>query len=62
MENHLFVLDDIINQNIIKKIKKSKFLYLWNKSKSNFLIKNIKQKKKFSEFDLQVNVPNKKKL
>ena len=28
--------------------------------KSNFLIKNIKQNKKFSEFDLQVNVPNKK--
>ena len=28
----------------------------------DFLIKNIKQNMKFSEFDLQVHVPNKKKL
>ena len=31
-------------------------------SKSNFLIKNIKQNLKFTEYDLLVNVPNKKKI
>ena len=54
-------LDDQINSQLIKKIK-NKNLYTYGiDSKSNFLIKNIKQNIKFSEFDLHIRVPNKKK-
>ena len=55
-------IDDKINNEIIKKFKNKNFYTYGTNSKSNFLIKNIKQKKNFSEFDLQVNVPNKKKI
>ena len=55
-------IDDKINSEIIKKFKNKNFYTYGKNSKSNFLIKNIKQKKNFSEFDLQVNVPNKKKI
>ena len=55
-------LDDKINSDLIKKIK-TKNIYTYGVDpKSNFLIKNIYQNIKFSEFDLQVNVPNKKKI
>ena len=55
-------IDDKINQDLVKKLKNQNFYTYGVNTKSNFLIKNIKQNKKFSEFDLLVNVPNKKKL
>ncbi len=55
-------LDDKINNEIVKKIKNQNFYTYGINSKSNFSIKNVKQNMRFSEFDLQVNVPNKKKL
>ncbi len=54
--------DDKINSDLIKKLKNQNFYTYGINSKSNFLIKNIKQGKEFTEFDLLVNVPNKKKL
>ena len=55
-------IDDKINQDLVKKLKNQNFYTYGVNTKSNFFIKNIKQNKKFSEFDLLVNVPNKKKL
>jgi UDP-N-acetylmuramate--alanine ligase len=55
-------IDDKINKNLVKKIKNKNFYTYGLNPKSNFLIKNIKQNIKFSEFDLHVDVPNKKKL
>ena len=55
-------IDDKINMSLVKKIKNKNFYTYGLNPKSNFLIKNIKQNIKFSVFDLQVNVPNKKKL
>ncbi len=55
-------IDDKINNDLVKKLKSQNFYTYGTSPKSNFFIKNIKQNKKFSEFDLQVNVPNKKRL
>ncbi len=55
-------IDDKINSEIIKKLKSQNFFTYGTNSKSNFLIKNILENRKFTEFDLQVNVPNKKKI
>ena len=55
-------LDDKINKEIIKKIKSKNFYTYGTDSKSNFLIQNIKQYKKFTEFNLVVNVSNKKRI
>ncbi len=55
-------LDDKVNIEIVKKLKNQNFYTYGRNLKSNFLIRNIKQQIKFSEFDLQVNVPNKKKI
>jgi len=55
-------IDDKINNSLIKKLKNSNFHTYGTNLKSNFLIKNITQNIRFSEFDLQVNVPNKKKI
>jgi len=55
-------IDDKINNELVKKLKNQNIYTYGIKPKSNFLIKNIRQNKKFTEFDLQVNVPNKKKL
>ena len=54
-------LDDKINNDVVKKLKNQNFYTYGTNPKSNFLIKNIKQNIKFSEFDLQIEVPNKKK-
>ena len=54
-------IDDKINNNLVKVLKTKNFYTYGINSKSNFLIKNIKQNIKFSEFDLEVNLPNKKK-
>tara|TARA_B100001057_G_scaffold108144_1_gene105877 strand:+ start:2524 stop:3918 length:1395 start_codon:yes stop_codon:yes gene_type:complete len=55
-------LDDKINKQLIRKLKSQNFHTYGLDHKSNFLIKNVKQKIKYSEFDLQINIPNKKKL
>ena len=55
-------IDDKINNDLVKKLKTKNFYTYGLNSKSNFLIKNIKQNINFSEFDLHVNVPNKKRL
>ena len=55
-------LDDKINNEIINKLKSNNYYTYGLNAKSNFLIKNIKQNKEFTEFDLLVNLPNKKKI
>ncbi len=55
-------IDDKINSEIIRKIRTRNFYTYGTNSKSNFFIKNIQENKKFTNFDLQVNVPNKKKI
>ena len=55
-------IDDKINNELIKRFKTKNFYTYGINLKSNFLIKNVKQSMKFSEFDLEINVPNKKKI
>ena len=55
-------LDDKMNYQLVKKLKSQNFYTYGTSSESNFSIKNIRQNVKFSEFDVQVNVPNKKKV
>ena len=55
-------LDDKENFSLIKKLKNQNFYTYGINSKSNFLIKNIYQSKTFSEYDLFINLPNKKKV
>ena len=54
--------DDKINNELIKEIKNKNFYTYGEKNNSNFRIKNIKQYKKFSEFSVDVGLPNKKIL
>ena len=54
-------IDDKINNEIVKNLKSQNFYTYGTNPKSNFFIKNINQNAKFSEFDLQVKLPNKKK-
>mgnify|MGYP006135480247 FL=1 len=53
-------LDDKNNKNLIKKINNKNYYTYGLDSKSNFCIKNIKQTKQYSEFDLKISLPNKK--
>ncbi len=55
-------VDDKINNELIKSIKNKNFYTYGTKSNANFLIKNIKQEKQYSKFDLFVSLPNQKKL
>ena len=53
-------IDDKINCEILKNLN-SQNIYTYGKNiKSNFLIQNIKQNKTYTEFDLKINLPNKK--
>ncbi len=54
-------LDDQINNEIIKKLKNHNFYTYGANTKSNFCIKNINQNKKFTKFDMLINLPSKKK-
>jgi UDP-N-acetylmuramate--alanine ligase len=54
--------DDTINNELIKKIKNKNIYTYGQKNDSNFKIINIKQYKSFSEFDVIVNLPNKKMI
>ena len=53
-------LDDKNNRHLIKKIKNKNFYSYGLDQKSNFCIKNIKQHKDYSQFDLKIRLPNKK--
>tara|TARA_B100000674_G_scaffold422530_1_gene374724 strand:- start:46 stop:1443 length:1398 start_codon:yes stop_codon:yes gene_type:complete len=53
-------LDDKNNKKIIKNIKNKNFYTYGLDLKSNFCIKNVKQFKDHSEFDLRIILPNKK--
>jgi UDP-N-acetylmuramate--alanine ligase len=53
-------IDDKNNQDLLKKIKIKNFYTYGVNSKSQFHIKNIKQLKNFSEYDLVINLPGKK--
>ena len=55
-------LDDKVNKEIIKNLKSNNFYTYGINQKSNFLIKNIKQSKNYTEFDLSVKLPNIKKI
>ena len=52
-------IDDKINREIIKSIKNKNFYTYGQKNNANFIIKNIRQNKSFSNFDLKVKLPNK---
>ncbi len=54
-------LDDKINNDLIKELKNKNFYTYGTNVKSNFLIKNITTKRDVTEFDLHIDVPNKKK-
>jgi len=53
-------VDDKNNNDLLKKIKIKNFYTYGINSKSQFRIKNIKQVKDFSEYDLEINLPGKK--
>ena len=53
-------LDDKINKDLIKNLNNQNFYTYGTDLKSNFLIKNVRPNKKFTEFDLLVKLPNKK--
>ena len=53
-------LDDKNNKNLIKNLKNKNFYTYGLDTKSNFCIKNIKQFREYSEFDLKIILPNKK--
>ena len=49
-------IDDKINRELIRNIKNKNFYTYGENINSNFKIKNIKQLKLYSEFDLEVNL------
>ena len=55
-------IDDKNNIELLKKIKIKNYYTYGTNSKAQFLIKNIKQLKEFSEYDLSVKLPGKKNL
>ena len=55
-------IDDRINNELVKKLKNRNFYTYGTNPSSNFLIKNIRQSKNYTEFDLHVSLPNKKKF
>ena len=55
-------LDDRVNYELIKKIKDQNFYTYGFNEKSNFCIKNLKQEKAFTQFDLSIKLTNKKKF
>ena len=55
-------IDDKNNAEMLKKIKIKNYYTYGTNPKSQFYIKNIKQFKEFSEFDLLIKIPGKKKL
>ena len=54
-------LDDKNNRNLIKRLNNKNFYTYGTNVRSNFHIRNIKQSRQYSEFDIKINLPNKKK-
>jgi len=54
-------IDDKNNNDLLKKIKTKNFYTYGINSKSQFYIKNVKQVKEFSEYNLAISLPGKKK-
>ena len=54
-------LDDKNNRNLIKRLNNKNFYTYGTNVRSNFYIGNIKQSRQYSEFDIKINLPNKKK-
>jgi UDP-N-acetylmuramate--alanine ligase len=55
-------IDDKNNNNLLKKIKIKNFYTYGVNPKSQFRIKNIKQLKEFSEYDLRIKLPGKRNI
>jgi len=55
-------IDDKNNIQLLKKIKVKNYYTYGTNSKSQFCIKNTKQVKEFSEFDLSIKLPGKKNI
>ena len=55
-------IDDKNNKELLKKLKIKNYYTYGISSKSQFYIKNIKQRKEFSEFDLSIKLPGKKNI
>ena len=55
-------VDDKNNNDLLKKVKIKNFYTYGINSKSQFRIKNIKQEKEFSEYDLEIKLPGKKNI
>jgi len=55
-------IDDKNNRDLLKKIKIKNFYTYGVNSKAQFRIKNIKQAKDYSEYDLVINLPGKKNI
>ena len=55
-------IDNKNNKNLLKKIKIKNFYTYGVDPKSQFRIRNIKQVKEFSEYDLVINLPGKKNI
>ncbi len=55
-------IDDKNNKDLLKKIKIKNFYTYGVNLKSQFRIRNIKQVKEYSEFDLAINLPGKKNI
>ena len=55
-------IDDKANSELAKKLRNQNFYTYGTNSNANFSIKKIKHNIKFTEFDLQIKLPNKKKL
>ena len=55
-------LDDKNNYELLNKIKVKNYYTYGTNPKSQFYIKNIKQEKRFSEYDLSIKLPGKKNI
>ncbi len=55
-------IDDKNNAEILKKLTKKNYYTYGTNLKSQFYIKNIKQKKEYSEYDLSITLPGKKNI
>ena len=53
-------IDDKNNNNLLKKLKNKNYFTYGTNPKSQFYIKNIRQAKEFSEYDLSIKLPGKK--